>query len=489
MSTIDYRAFPVLVVDDEPDVLEVIALNYEREFDVRTAQSGVEALAAIERDPIAVLVTDQRMPGMTGIEVIARARALRPVIVPMILTGYTDVEALVAAINLNGIRRYIAKPFQPQELREAIRQAIESCHLERENARLAADNARLVSDLARANERLAQENRFFKEREASASGFEAIVGESPALRRVLALAARVADSPTTVLLEGPTGSGKELIARAIHYGGLRRDKVFAPVNTAAVTETLLASMLFGHRRGAFTGAVSDQRGVFEVADGGTVFLDEIGETSAAFQLHLLRVLQEGEIAPVGGTRTVRVDVRVIAATNRNLEAAVRAGHFREDLFHRLNVFPLRVPSLSERPEDVPMLAEHLLARACRRLQKHVAGFAPETLEALRCHTYRGNVRELENLIERAAILCEPGEVIGPEHLPEPCGGVADGGTTLQDEVLRFERERIRDALAEHGGNKTHAAKRLGLTYRGLLMKMQRLGLADGETPKAVKASS
>jgi two-component system, NtrC family, response regulator HupR/HoxA len=488
VTGVDHRAYPVLVVDDEPDVLDVIALNYERDFDLRTAPGGAEAIAAIEREPVAVLVTDQRMPGMTGVELIARARTVRPEIVSMILTGYTDVEALVAAINLNGIRRYIAKPFEPQELRDAIRQGIEAFHLERENARLAADNARLVGELARVNERLAQENRFFKEREATASGFAAIIGASPALRRVLELAARVADSPTTVLLEGATGTGKELIARAIHYGGARREKLFAPVNTGAVTETLLASMLFGHRRGAFTGATGDQRGIFEVADGGTVFLDEIGETSPAFQLHLLRVLQEGEITPVGATRPVHVDVRVIAATNRNLEAEVRAGRFREDLFHRLNVFPLRVPSLAERPEDITLLAEHLLVRACRRLQKAVEGLTPETMEALRRHTYRGNVRELENLIERAVILCEPGAPIGPEHLPEPLLGAAEGGTTLQDEVIRFERDRIRDVLAECGGNRTHAAKRLGLTYRGLVMKMHRLGIGDAATA-GVKASS
>jgi two-component system response regulator HupR/HoxA len=488
VTVIDRRRYPVLVVDDEPDVLEVIALNYERDFDLRTATGGADALAVIEREPVAVLVTDQRMPGMTGIELIARARAIRPDMLAMILTGYTDVEALVAAINLNGIRRYIAKPFDPQELREAIGQAIDAYHLERENARLVADNARLCAELTRANERLAHENRFFKDREASASGFTAIVGRSAALRRVLELAARVADSPTTVLLEGATGTGKELIARAIHYGGARRDKLFAPVNTAAMTETLLASTLFGHRRGAFTGASADHRGVFEVADGGTVFLDEIGETSPACQLHLLRVLQEGEVTPVGATRPVRVDVRVVAATNRHLEAEVRAGRFREDLFHRLNVFPLRVPPLAERSEDIPLLAEHLLARACRRLQKTVEGLAPEALAVLCRHGYPGNVRELENLIERAVILCEPGCAIGSEHLPEMLAGAADGGTTLQDEVMRFERERIRAVLAEVAGNKTRAARRLGLTYRGLLLKMQRLGIADEEA-RGMKATS
>jgi two-component system, NtrC family, response regulator HupR/HoxA len=481
--------YPVLVVDDEPDILDVFALNYDRDFELRTARSGQEALAVLDREPIAVLVTDQRMPVMTGIELIGRARAVRPDVVPIVLTGYTDVEALVAAVNLNCIRRYVAKPFDVADMREAIRQALEAYHLARENARLAAENARLVADLAHANERLGHENRWLRQRDAACSGFEAIVHGSAAMRHVIERARRVADSPTTVLIEGPTGSGKELVARAIHEAGPRRERLFVPVNTGALGESLLATTLFGHRRGAFTGAVADQKGLFELADGGTLFLDEIGETSPAFQVALLRALQDGEILPVGAPRPLRVDVRVIAATNRSLDDEVRRGRFREDLLHRLRVFPLRLPSLAERREDIRALAEHLLERVALRVQHRPAGFTPEALGALERHAFTGNVRELENLIERALILCPPGEPIGVDDLFDRSGPVADGGPdgTLQTAVQRFEEEQIRRTLAACAGNKAETARRLGLTYRGLQMKMQRLGMpeavaGDGRPP-------
>jgi two-component system response regulator HupR/HoxA len=472
--------YPVLIVDDEPDILDVFALNYDRDFDLRTARSGQEALAVLDHEPIAVLVTDQRMPVMTGIELIGRARAVRPDVVPIVLTGYTDVEALVAAVNLNCIRRYVAKPFDVAEMREAIRQALEAYHLARENVRLAAENVRLVADLAHANERLGHENRWLRQRDAPCGGFEAIVHGSAAMRHVIERARRVTDTPTTVLIEGPTGSGKELVARAIHEAGPRRERLFVPVNTGALGESLLATTLFGHRRGAFTGAVADQKGLFELADGGTLFLDEIGETSPAFQVALLRALQDGEILPVGAPRPLRVDVRVIAATNRSLDDEVRRGRFREDLLHRLRVFPLRLPSLAERREDIRPLAEHLLERVALRVQHRPAGFTPEALAALERHAFTGNVRELENLVERALILCPAGEPIGVDDLFDRSGPIADGGPdgTLQSAVQRFEEEEIRRTLAACAGNKAETARRLGLTYRGLQMKMQRFGMPE-----------
>jgi two-component system, NtrC family, response regulator HupR/HoxA len=481
-ASFDPRAYPILIVDDEPDILEIFELNYGRQFTVRAAGSGRAALEIVAAEPIAVLVADQRMPGMSGLELIRRAREIRPDLLPIILTGYTDPGALVDAINLGCIRRYIPKPFEPKELGDALAQAVEAYHLTRRNVELSAENARLVAELSRVNERLAQENRYLKQR-AEGGGFDAIVGRSPAIRGVIERARRVLDTPTTVLLEGATGTGKELVARAIHYEGARRGKLFVAVNTGSVSESLLASTLFGHRRGAFTGAVGDQKGLFEIADGGTLFLDEIGETTPSFQVHLLRALQEGEVLPVGATRPVRVDVRVIAATNRNLEEDVRRGRFREDLLHRLRVFPIRCPSLAERRDDIPLLAEHVLAKLAARLGKAATGFTPEALAALACHTYAGNVRELENLIERALLLCPAGEPISSddlfERLPAAPVGAPSAPETLQDAVSRFERERIREALAECGGNKTQAARRLGLTYRGFLMKLHRYGMVNG----------
>ncbi len=345
---------------------------------------------------------------MTGVELIKRALDVKPDLIPIILTGYTDVETLVDAINLGRIYRYIPKPFDSRELRMALQSAIETFHLTRENVRLADENRRLVEDLRAANERLARENGYFKKREAEESGFHTILGRSEAMRHVFALARRVLDTSTTILLEGPTGTGKELVARAIHHEGSRRDKLFVPQNCGALTETLLTSELFGHRRGSFTGAVADKKGLFEIADGGTLFLDEIAETSPAVQVHLLRVLQEGEIKPVGATRPTRVDVRVIAASNRDLAAEVQKGRFREDLYFRLNVFRIRIPPLHDRREDIPLLAEHFLEKHSRILGHHVAGMTAEAVDALTRLDYPGNVRELEHMIERAILLCEPG---------------------------------------------------------------------------------
>jgi two-component system response regulator HupR/HoxA len=477
---VDHRAYPVLVVDDEPDILEIVRLNYEREFTLHTALCGTEALDLVRQHDVAVLIADQRMPGMTGLEVISGARRIRPKLIPIILTGYTDVESLVGAINLGCVMRYIPKPFDPRELRAVIRHAIETFHLERNNRQLAAENERLVEELRAANERLAAENGYLKRRASGAGGFASIVGSSAAMQRVVERARVVAGSPTTVLLEGATGTGKELLARAIHEESSRAARLFVPVNVGTLTETLLASTLFGHKRGSFTGAAAEQKGLFEVADGGTIFLDEIGEASPTLQVHLLRVLQEGEIMPVGASRPVHVDVRVIAATNRDLDEEVRQGRFRKDLLHRLRVFPIRVPALAEHPEDIVPLAEHLIGRLGRKLRKTGAGFSPEAKAALVRHAYDGNVRELENLIERALLLCPAEEPISPDDLFErvPLPASATGETeTLEASLLRFERGCIQEALAACGGNKTHAARRLGVTYRGLLLKMRRCGMS------------
>jgi DNA-binding NtrC family response regulator len=476
---VDHRAYPVLVVDDEPDILEIVRLNYDREFTLHTAMGGAEALDLVREHDVAVLIADQRMPGMSGLEVIASAREIRPALIPIMLTGYTDVESLVGAINLGCVMRYIPKPFDPRELRAVIRHAIETFHLQRHNRRLAAENERLVDELRAANERLAAENGYLKRRSSAASGFAAIVGSGAAMRHAVERARLVAPSPTTVLLEGATGTGKELLARAIHEESPRANRLFVPVNVGTLTETLLASTLFGHKRGSFTGAAAEQKGLFEVASEGTIFLDEIGDASSTLQVHLLRVLQEGEIMPVGASRPVHVDVRVIAATNRDLDEELRQGRFRKDLLHRLRVFPIRVPALAEHPEDIIPLAEHLRERLGRKLRRPGATFSAEAKTALMHHVYDGNVRELENLIERALLLCPADESISPDDLfdrvPITAATATEDGT-LEASLLRHERLCIQDALAVCGGNKTHAAKRLGVTYRGLLLKMRRCGM-------------
>jgi DNA-binding NtrC family response regulator len=468
---VDYRQFPVLVVDDEPDILRSFTFNYGDDFSVLTAESGARGLELLEAYEPAVIVADQRMPAMSGTEFLERSMTLRPDAVRIILTGYTDIEAIIRAINTSRIYRYVTKPWDSEELRLALRRAIEVFHLARENARL-------VEELHRANERLAAENAYL--RQAESSGMQELVGESPAFRAALALVAKVAPSRTTVLLEGETGTGKELFARAIHASSPRRDRLFVAVNCAALSEGILESELFGHRRGAFTGAIADRKGLFEVADGGTLFLDEISEMTLALQAKLLRVLQEGEVRPVGESRTRPVDVRVIAATNRRLDEEVKAGRFREDLYYRLRVFPIHLPPLRERREDIPALARHLVARLAAQLKKPVGPPTPEALAILARYPFAGNVRELANELERAMILAEPGEPITEDllsdHILNVAGTNGSGRGELQRRTDDFERAEIAAAIARAGGVKARAAEELGITYRGLVKKMRRLGM-------------
>jgi two-component system response regulator HupR/HoxA len=465
---IDYRSWPLIVVDDEPDILSSFRFNYGDEFDVLTAESGAAGLELLERHDPAVIVADQRMPIMNGAEFLERATALRPDANRIILTGYTDIDVIVQAVNSGRIFRYVTKPWDSDELRVTLRQAVEMFHLTRENARL-------LSELKVANERLAAENAYLR----GASTEHEIVGDSPGIREALALVARVAPSRTTVLIEGETGTGKELIARAIHAASPRRDRLFVTVNCAALSEGILESELFGHRRGAFTGAIADRKGLFEVADGGTLFLDEISETTGELQAKLLRVLQDGEIRPVGDNQSRRIDVRVIAATNRRLDEEVKGGRFREDLYYRLRVFPIRVPPLRDRREDVPALAVHFTHHIATSIGKPILDPTPEALAILARYPFPGNVRELANEIERAVLLAEPGTPIAEDvlsdHLIEATANGAPPGA-LQRRTADFEREEIQTTLERTGGNKTRAAEELGITYRGLLKKMRRLGM-------------
>ncbi|MCC6215420.1 MAG: sigma 54-interacting transcriptional regulator [Polyangiaceae bacterium] len=352
------------------------------------------------------------------------------------------------------------------------------------HASLAVANARLIQGLQAAELRLERENAFLKQRERARTGGAEIVGTSAAMRALLSQIDRVVDTRVTVLVEGETGTGKELVASAIHHRSRRRGKLFVAQNCAALPDNLLESELFGHRRGAFTGATEDKKGLFEVADGGTLFLDEVTEMPLALQAKLLRVLQEGEIRPLGATAARTVDVRIVAACNRELEGEVRAGRFREDLFYRLRVFPLRVPPLRERTEDVPLLAAHFLARYSREFGKGVGGFAQQTLELLRAYEWPGNVRELENEIQRLLLQAEPGALLTPELLSAGirrvegvvgAAGVTKG--TLREMVEQVERHLVAESLREHGGNKTSAARALGITREGLHKKLRQLGMS------------
>jgi len=484
----------ILVVDDEPDILKLIEYTFKGEYEVLTARSGEEALAVLRDQDVALILADQRMPGMGGSELLERSIALRPHAVRMILTGYSDIGSAIEAINNGKVYLYLTKPWEETELRQKVKRALEARDLEEANRRLTEELRVLTAKLVRENVELKREVE-------SLYGFDQIIGRSPPMQRVFDLLTRVIDSPTTVLLTGETGTGKEIVARAIHYNSPRRGRLFVAQNCAMLSESLLESELFGHRKGAFTGAVEEKKGLFEVADGGTIFLDEIGDMPPALQAGLLRVLQEGEIKRVGDTSVRKVDVRVISATNRDLEQAVREGRFREDLYYRLHVFPIHLPPLRERVEDVPLFVGHFLHKYARRAKKIVTGVTPEALDLLAAYPFPGNVRELEHEIERAVTLVAPGEPITPRLLSEkvargtsapgpaapapsarsPQADAAEGeGRTLRERVQSHERSLILRELERHGWNRTRTAQALGISLRPFMEKLKRYGITDRE---------
>ena len=456
----------ILVVDDEPRVLDALEAILAAEFRVLLAPGGPAALELLARHEVAVIVTDYRMPQMTGVELLRRSREIVPDAMRIVLTAYTDVDSVMEAINTGGVYHFISKPWDPHELTVVVRRAAERYLLTRENARL-------KDELELAYNALRREAAEIQQRPLS---FDHLIGARTGLRRPVELARKVLEASTTVLVTGETGTGKELFARLLHENGARRRGRFVAQNCAALPETLLESELFGHTRGAFTGAVADRRGLFEEADSGTIFLDEVGEMSPAMQLRLLRVLQENEVRPVGASSSRKVDVRVIAATNADLEADIRAGAFRQDLYYRLNVFPIPLPPLRERTEDIPSLADHFLKKYRTRARRAVPAISPEALRCLSAYPFPGNVRELENEIERAVMLADDGAPVRPEHLSERVrhGNAAPGGDarTLNDAIEELKRRMIEDALRECG-SKTRAAERLGLTRQSLQQMLRR----------------
>ena len=455
----------VLIVDDETRVLDALEAVLAADFRVLRAPHGDAALAILGQEDVAVIVSDHRMPGMTGVELLRRSQEHAPDALRIILTAYTDVDSLMEAINTGHIYHFVSKPWDPAELLLVVRRAAERWTLNRENARL-RDELEIAYNALR---------REAAEARVRPLTFERLVGAQTGLKATVEMARKVLDADTTVLLLGETGTGKELFARLIHDNGPRRTKKFIAQNCGALPEALLESELFGHVRGAFTGAIGDRRGLFEEAEGGTIFLDEIGEMSGAAQLRLLRVLQEGEVRRVGSSAPRHVDCRVIAATNVDLDAEMQSGRFRRDLFYRLNVFPIVLPPLRDRPEDVPALVDHFLKLYRERARRAVPGVAPETLRLLRAYPFPGNVRELENEMERAVALAEDGQPIRPEQLSERIrqdAVVAAMPPTLGEAIERVKRQMIDDALRECGSI-TRAAERLGLARQSLQQMLRR----------------
>ncbi|MFZ5891527.1 MAG: sigma-54-dependent transcriptional regulator [Myxococcota bacterium] len=454
----------LLVVEDEPGLREMLGILFRREgYEVVAAPGAKSAIEAIQQhpQPFPVVLTDLAMPDGSGLDVLAAAKSRSAATEVILITAHSSLENAIAAMRL-GAYDFVAKPFQSAELAALVGKALEKQAIVAENLRLRAQMLQAES--------------------------HDIIGRSPALRRVMDLVERVAATRTTVLITGESGTGKERVARAIHRLSERADGPFLVVNSGALPEALMESELFGHEKGAFTGAQTKHRGLFREAEGGTILLDEVGELPANLQVKLLRVLQERSVRPVGAAQEVPVDVRVLAATNRDIEADVAAGRFRSDLYYRLNVIRIELPPLRERREDVTLLAERFVRHFAEEMGKDIAGFTPDALRALQTYPFPGNVRELENVIERAVALAGS-RVIGLGDLPTELSGTAGAPTPALlalpregvrlDEVLgEVERRLILEALDRTGGVRKRAADLLGITFRSLRYRLKKLGLGE-----------
>ena len=455
----------ILVVDDEESIREFLEIMLKKEgYEVTLAEDGLRARDFLTKKTFDLVISDMQMPQMTGMELLKYVKDTYPDTVFMMITAFGTTETAVEAMKV-GAYDYITKPFKIDEVRINIQNALRSKNLETENRSLKKELTREYS-------------------------FQNMIGNSPVMHQIFDLVKRVSSTPTNVLITGESGTGKEVVAKAIHYNGPLRDKPFVTVNCGAIPENLMESEMFGHKKGSFTGAVTDKSGLFEVADGGTLFLDEVGELPLSIQVKLLRAIQERVIRRVGATDDMKVDVRIIAATNRNLEEMVSRGTFRQDLFYRLNVINIKTPSLRERREDIPLLANHFLRKYNERLGKTVGAISAEAMDVLKKYDYPGNVRELENMIERTVAL-ESGATVLPESLPPmvttPSGRkmasayeieVGEDGLDLDKVIGQIEKEILIKAIHAAGGVKKRAAKLLKISFRSMRYRVEKYGLGS-----------
>ncbi len=476
----------ILIIDDEELGLDSLKRNLKDDFDVHTALTIDEAITVLEREWVRIVLCDQRMPEITGVEFLKQVRDQWPDVIRMIISGYTDSEDIICAINEAGIYQYVTKPWQPDNLILMLKNANQLFDLQRQNEALSVE---LKMTPAQLEKQLREKRRNLRKNVRDNDG--SVRAKDSRMNSVCKKIHQVAPYDISVLLAGESGTGKELAARALHHNSTRWDKPFVVENCGALPDELLESELFGYKRGAFTGAVEDRMGIFERANGGTVFLDEIGDVSPAFQVKLLRVLQEGEIRPLGSGRTRKVDVRVIAASNRDLEVEVRAGRFREDLYYRLATITIQLPALRQRKSDIPIIANSLLHKATQGFGKQTSQFTDEALACMQAYHWQGNVRELQNEILQMLVMAKS-VVLGAELLsPRVLRAIPQGETfdlesfaslqgDLKARVGVLETHIIKETLIRHGWNKSSAARELGLSRVGLRGKLERYALEQGE---------
>ena len=461
----------ILVVDDEESIREFLSIMLKKEgYDVSLAADGEEAKGLLKNKSFHMIISDLQMPNVTGMELLEHVKANYPEITFMMITAFGSTENAVEAMKL-GAYDYLTKPFKIDEVRILINNALKAKNLETENRQL-------------------------KKELGQAHSFQNMIGNSDRMHQIFSLVERVSQSPTNVLITGESGTGKEVVAKAIHYNGPIKEKPFVTVNCGAIPENLMESEMFGHKKGSFTGAVSDKVGLFEAADGGTLFLDEVGELPLNIQVKLLRAIQERVIRKVGATEDQKVEVRIIAATNRNLKEMVGAGEFREDLFYRLNVINIDTPPLRERRDDIPLLAKHFLKKYSDKMNKNLNAISDDALTILTKYNYPGNVRELENIIERTVAL-EGGSSILPESLPPlvPTAGgkggdrrlasaheieITDDGVDLDKILGQIEKELLIKGIHHADGVKKKAAKLLGITFRSMRYRVDKYGLGSSD---------
>ena len=462
----------ILVVDDEESIREFLDIMLRKEgYEVTCVEDGQKAIDILKKKSFDLLISDLQMPNVTGIELLKHCRETYPDLLFMMITAFGTAESAVEAMKM-GAYDYITKPFKIDEVRINIANALRSRNLE-------------------------VENRVLRKELQKEYSFQNLVGNSEAMHKIFELIRKVSDSPTNVLVTGESGTGKEMVAKAIHYNSPLKDRPFVSVNCGAIPENLVESELFGHKKGSFTGAISDKDGLFEVADGGTLFLDEIGELPLSSQVRILRAIQEKTVRRVGGTEDIKVEVRIIAATNRDLEQMVQQGTFRQDLYYRLNVINIRTPPLRERRDNIPLLAGHFLQKYSERFSKQIQTISKEAMDLLKKYDFPGNVRELENIIERTVAL-ESGATVLPESLPQfvntPTGRkmvssdgieITDEGIDLQKVLDQLEKELLVKAIHQANGVKKRAAKLLGITFRSMRYRVEKFSLGkvdDDELP-------